>query len=144
MYVELGEFRDPAPLIASPRLTELLDFGQPMGVLLVGALDYTLDADRARTAVHDVMAALAPGSLVAILHHIAFPPEIGEAVMAAMGDNPAQFCAREIEEIESFFKGYEFVPPGLVRATSWKPDGRGPGHDLEERCDKLAGVLIKR
>jgi hypothetical protein len=144
MHVELGEFRDPGPVLASARLGQLLDLSQPLGVLLIGMLDYTLDPGRVRRAVVDLMAALAPGSLVVTLHHLAFPPAVGAAVMGAMGDNPAQFAPREEEQVEAFFEGFEFVPPGLVRATGWMPDGRGPGHDLAERCDKLGGVLIKR
>jgi hypothetical protein len=144
MHVELGEFRDPAPILAAPRLRELLDFSRPMGVLLIGMLDYTLSAPRVRQAVIDIMAALAPGSLVVTLHHLEFPLEIGTAVLGAMGENPAQFSPRSELEVTELFEGFEFVPPGLVRATSWKPDGRGPGHELGERCDKLGGVLIKR
>ena len=144
MHVELGEFRDPAPILASSRLRGLLDFSRPMGVLLIGMLDYTLSAPRARQAVLDIMAALAPGSLVVTLHHLEFPPDIGAVVLAAMGENPAQFAPRPEGEVAALFEGFEFVPPGLVRATDWMPDGNGPGHDLAERCDKLGGVLIKR
>jgi hypothetical protein len=144
MRVEFGEWRDPKPILASERLRELLDFSQPMGVMLVGMIDYTLSTTRVRQALLDIMEALAPGSLVVILHHIAFPPEIGRAVLGAMGDNPAQFAPRSEEEVAALFDGFEFMPPGLVRATEWMPDGGGPGHDLSERCDKLGGVLIRR
>ncbi|HET9167869.1 MAG TPA: SAM-dependent methyltransferase [Actinospica sp.] len=144
MHVELGEFRDPAPILASARLGELLDFSRPVGVMLIGMLDYTLSAKRARQAVVDIMDALAPGSLVVTLHHLEFPPEIGRAVLGAMGENPAQFTPRSQDEVAALFEGFEFQPPGLVRATEWRPDGRGPGHDLAERCDKLGGVLVKR
>lgn len=144
MHIELGEFRDPAPILASPRLRELLDFSQPMGVMLIGMTDYTLSAPRVRQALLDIMEVLAPGSLVVTLHHLEFPPDIGRAVLGAMGDNPAQFTPRSEKEVAALFEGFEFTPPGLVRATDWMPDGSGPGHDLAERCDKLGGVLIKR
>lgn len=144
MHIELGEWRDPAPILASPRLHELLDFSKPMGVLLMGVSDYTLSTPRARQGLVEIMAALAPGSLVVTLHHLEFPPEVGKAVFAALGDNAAQFTPRPEYEIEALFEGFDFVEPGLVRATEWRPDGGGPGHDLAERCDKMAGVLIKR
>jgi len=144
MHIELGEFRDPAPILASARLGQLLDFSRPVGVLLIGMVDYILSTPRVRQAVLDIMAVLAPGSLVVTLHHLEFPPEIGRAVLGAMGENPAQFTPRSAEDVAALFEGFEFVPPGLVRATEWMPDGNGPGHDLAERCDKLGGVLIKR
>jgi hypothetical protein len=144
MHIELGEWRDPGPILNAPRLRELLDFSQPMGVMLLGMMDYTLSTPRVRQALLDVMDALAPGSLVAILHHLEFPPEVGKAVLGTMGENPTQFTPRAEEEVAELCAGFEFVPPGLVRATEWKPDGGGPGHDLAERCDKMGGVLIKR
>jgi len=144
LHIELGEFRDPAPILAAPSLRELLDFSRPVGVLLIGALDYTSSTPRVRRALLDLMAALAPGSLVVTLHHLEFPPEIGRAVLGAMGQNPAQFTPRSETEVAALFEGFEFLPPGLVRATEWMPDGSGPGHDLAERCDKLGGVLVKR
>jgi hypothetical protein len=144
MHIEMGEFRDPAPILAAPRLRALLDFSKPMGVMLIGMLDYTFSAARVRRALLDVMAALAPGSLVVTLHHLEFPPDVGRAVLGAMGENPAQFTPRSEEEVAALLEGFEFVPPGLVRATDWKPDGGGPGHELAERCDKLAAVMIKR
>jgi hypothetical protein len=144
MHIELGEFRDPAPILAAPRIRELIDFSRPVGVLMIGMVDYTLSTERARQAVLDVMDVLAPGSLVVVLHHLEFPPEIGRAVLGAMGENPAQFRPRSEQDVAALFEGLEFVPPGLVRATEWLPDGNGPGHDMAERCDKLGGVLIKR
>ena len=144
LHIELGEFRDTEPILASERLNGLLDLSRPLGVMLIGMVDYTLSTPRVRQSLLDLMAVLAPGSLVVVLHHLEFPPEIGRAVLGAMGENPAQFMPRSEQEVAALFEGFEFVPPGLVRATDWMPDGKGPGHDLAERCDKLGGVLIKR
>ena len=144
LHVLRAEFRDPAPVLAHPWLRERLDFDRPMGVLLLGMLDYTRDDERLRLALEQILDALAPGSLVVILQYLDFPdPRVGRMVQALLGDNRAEFTPRSFERISGLTRDYEFLPPGLVRITAWHPDGTGPGRDLEERCHIVGGVIVK-
>jgi S-adenosyl methyltransferase len=145
LHVLRAQFRDPAAILEYPWLRERLDFSEPMGVLLLGMLDYTRDDGRLKLALDQIMEALAPGSLVLVLHYLEFPsPRVGELVQSLLGDNKAEFTPRPLEKIEEMVADYEFLPPGLVRITSWHPDGHGPGRDLEERCHIVGGVMEKR
>ena len=144
LHVMRAEFRDPAGVLAHPWLRGRLDFDRPMGVLLLGMLDYTRDDARLRRALEDILAALAPGSLVVILQYLDFPdPRVGDTVQSLLGSNLAEFTPRSMDRIRALVDGYEFLPPGLVRITSWHPDGTGPGQDLEERCHIVGGVILK-
>jgi S-adenosyl methyltransferase len=145
LHVLRAEFRDPEPILGHEWLRERLDFAEPIGVLLLGMLDYTRDDERLRHALDRIMESLAPGSLVVVLQYLDFPdPRVGEIVQAVLGDNKAEFTPRSTRRIEALVAGYEFLPPGLVRITSWHPDDTGPGVDLEERCHIVGGVIIKR
>lgn len=145
LHVLRAEFRDPGPVLEHPWLRERLDFDRPMGVLLLGMLDYTRDDARLRRALEQIMAVLAPSSLVVVLQYLDFPdPRVGEIVQSMLGDNRAEFTPRSPERIRALVDGYDFVPPGLVRITSWHPDGKGPGRDLEDRCHIVGGVIVKR
>jgi hypothetical protein len=145
LHVMRAEFRDPEQVLAQPWLRERLDFTTPIGVLLLGMLDYTRDDARLRRALEQILDALAPGSPVVVLQYLDFPdPRVGEIVQSLLGDNKAEFTPRSPERIDALLDGFEFLPPGLVRITSWQPDGSGPGRDLEERCHIVGGVLIKR
>lgn len=145
LHVLRAEFRDPAEVLRHPWLRERLDFDRPMGVLLLGMLDYTKDDTRLRRALREIMAALAPGSLVVILQYLDFPdPRVGDIVQGLLGSNRAEFTPRSLPRIRALVDEYEFLPPGLVRLTSWYPDGSGPGQDLEERCHIVGGVIVKR
>ncbi|HWG25822.1 SAM-dependent methyltransferase [Actinospica sp.] len=145
LHVLQAQFRDPAQILAHPWLRERLDFSEPMGVLLLGMLDYTRDDARLKRALEEIMEALAPGSLVLVLHYLEFPiPRVGEIVQSLLGDNKAEFTPRSMETIEEMVAAYEFLPPGLVRITSWNPDGHGPGQDMEERCHIVGGVIVKQ
>lgn len=145
LHVMRAEFRDPETVLGQTWLRERLDFTEPMGVLLLGMLDYTRDDTRLRAALEHILDTVAPGSLVVVLQYLDFPdPRVGEIVQALLGDNRAEFTPRSMERIEQLIAGYEFLPPGLVRITSWQPDGIGPGRDLEERCHIVGGVIVKR
>jgi hypothetical protein len=145
LHVLRAEFRDPEPVLAHPWLRARLDFDAPLGVLLLGMLDYTRDDARLRRAIEQIMDALAPGSLVVVLQYLDFPdPRVGEIVQSLLGDNRAEFTTRSPARINALLEGYEFQPPGLVRITSWQPDGTGPGRDLEDRCHIVGGVIVKR
>jgi hypothetical protein len=146
VHVMLSEFRDPAPILAGSWLRERLDFGKPMGVLLLGMLDYTRDDRRLRRALEQIIGALAPGSLVVILQYLDFvSPEAEDAVHTALGENLSQFTPRSMKQIEALVEGFEFVPPGLVRVTDWRPDdGEILEDDLAERSRIVGGVIIKR
>lgn len=145
LHVLRAEFRDPEPILAHPWLRERLDFSRPIGVLLLGMLDYTRDDARLKRALRQIMEALAPGSLVVVLQYLEFPePRIGEIVQSILGENKAEFTPRSPEVIDDLMGHYEFLAPGLVRITSWHPDGKGPGRDMEERCRIVGGVMVKR
>jgi len=145
LHVLQAQFRDPESILAHPWLRDRLDFDQPMGVLLLGMLDYTRDDARLGRALEQIMGALAPGSLVVVLQYLDFPsPRVGEIVQSLLGDNKAEFTPRSMQRIAELVAGHEFLPPGLVRITSWYPDGNGPGQDLEERCHIVGGVMVKR
>lgn len=149
VQVLLGEFRDPEPILDGPWLRDRLDFDEPMGVMLLGMLDYTADDERLRRALQQIVGALAPGSLVVILQYLDLvSPGADEAVLTALGDNPAQFTTRSMERLGRVVEGFEFLEPGLVQVTDWHPDGNGPGEEpgdeLAERCRLAGGVIIRR
>ncbi|HET9168300.1 MAG TPA: SAM-dependent methyltransferase [Actinospica sp.] len=145
LHVLRAQFRDPAPILAHEWMRDRLDYSEPMGVLLLGMLDYTRDDARLRRALEEIMDVLAPGSLVLVLQYLDFPePRVGEIVQSLLGENKAEFTPRSMERIEALVEGYEFLPPGLVRITAWHPDGKGPGSDLEERCHIVGGVIETR
>jgi S-adenosyl methyltransferase len=149
VQVLLGEFRDPEPILDGPWLRDRLDFDQPIGVLLLGMLDYTADDERLRRALEQIVGALAPGSLVVVLQYLDLvSPEVEQAVHTALEGNPAQFTTRSMKRLTALLDGFEFAEPGLVRVTAWHPDGLGPGEqpgdDLAERCRLAGGVIVRR
>jgi len=141
-----ADFRDPAPILANPWLHERIDLSRPVGLLLLGMIDFIADEDRLTRALAQLKAALAPGSMIVMVHLLEGQDlsATERAMRESLGDNPLQYTPRPLERVRGLLSDFEFIEPGFVRCTSWRPDGRGPGQDMEDRCSVAGGVAIVR
>ena len=141
-----AEFRDPAAVLETLWLKERIDLSRPVGLMLLGMMDFIADEERLSRALADLKAALAPGSLIVMVHLLegADPSATERALKESLANNPFQYTPRTLERVERLVSDFEFVEPGFVRCTSWRPDGTGPGADLEARCSVAGGVAIIR
>ena len=141
-----ADFRQPAPVLANPWLRERIDLSRPVGLLLLGMLDFIADDDQLVRALAELRAALAPGSMVVMVHLLdgTDASATERALRESLGNNPFQYTPRPLERVRELVSEFEFVDPGFVPCTSWRPDGEGPGPELEERCAVAGGVAIVR
>ncbi|MFJ6215478.1 SAM-dependent methyltransferase [Streptomyces sp. NPDC092296] len=140
--VMLGDLRDPEAIAAEAR--KLLDFDQPVALMLVAILHFLRDEEEPGDIVRKLLAPLPPGSAL-ILTHATMDYASQEAVTAGKdvySRATAPFVPRGRSEVESFFDGMELVEPGLVQAPRWRPDGALPeGSDV---ISLYGGVGVKR
>jgi hypothetical protein len=101
-----------------------LDFSQPIGVMMLGILNFVLDTGEAAAIVNHVMDAVPSGSYLVVSH-----PTLelgGEANAEAMrfwnAHATPPITARSRAEVMRFFEGLDLVEPGLVPCTHWRPD----------------------
>ena len=107
----------------------ILDFGEPVAVMLVGVLHCVPDADDPAGLVRQLMAALAPGSYLVIAH------PASDVHAEQMGDAAARFnrmmddgvTLRTHAQVGRFLAGLELAEPGLVQLHRWRPGLRGTG-----------------
>jgi SAM-dependent methyltransferase len=119
-YVE-ADLRDPQRIvdIAAP----LLEFGQPIAVMLMTILQHIDDEDDPAKIVATLMAAVPPGSYLVISHPA---KDIDAESMATMAERlnrilPESITLRARAEVATFFDGLELVHPGMVQASRWRP-----------------------
>lgn len=137
-----GDLRDPDALLRDPDFRRLIDPTQPVGLLLCGVLHYLLDAEDPAAMVARLRDALPSGSYVFIHHLITAgddpaAAEAQEALRAGLGRG--EF--RTVEQVAEFFTGFEFIDPGLVGVTEWRPEPTTPSaRDIPDLRLAVAGV----
>jgi hypothetical protein len=122
-----ADAREPEQLLADPMLTGLIDFTQPVAVLLIGILHFMPDQDRPDEVIRTLLDAVPAGSYLAISHGTPdFEPEMGDAVAAAYHDSSMPCRGRTAAEVMELLRGVELVDPGLALLAEWRPDGAVP------------------
>ena len=109
-------------------MRELIDFTQPVALLLVAILHFIKDEEDPAGIVATLRDALPAGSYLALSHGtLDFHPP-GDADQAAAGyqNATAPLVLRGHEQVSAFFEGFDLVEPGLVQAPLWRPEGKRP------------------
>ncbi|MFI0421833.1 SAM-dependent methyltransferase [Spongiactinospora sp. 9N601] len=138
-YID-ADVRDPERILAKAART--LDFDRPVGLILLGIMGNVADDEEAYAIVRRLLAALPPGSHLALNDGTAvFDQEgarTGERHRAAAGD---PYRLRTPEQIARFFDGLEMLEPGLVPVSRWRPEATPFGAPPE--VDAFCGVARK-
>ncbi|QKG20240.1 SAM-dependent methyltransferase [Actinomadura verrucosospora] len=131
----------PADILGHPTVRKMIDFGEPVGLLLVAVLHFITDEQDPRGVLAELTAPLAPGSHLAVSHGT-HKQETGEAVTKVYRRAVAQGepTLRTPEEIGAFFTGFDLLDPGLVHGPLWRPDSPGDVPDDPSRFWFLVGV----
>ena len=123
-----GDLRDPDGITASPAVRELIDFSQPVAVLLFAVLHFVPDADDPRALLARFGDVMAPGSALALSHITDenIDEEAARAGRAVYQSASAPIVPRSRAQIEGFFDGLDLLPPGVVGISHWpEPDPGG-------------------
>jgi hypothetical protein len=111
--VVTADLRDPGRVLADPGLRALIDFDEPAGLLLTAVLHFVADSSDPWGLVARYLAALAPGSYLALSHGTfqGLPPGLVETSQDVYAKAAQSMHLRSREEIGRFFTGLEVVPP---------------------------------
>jgi SAM-dependent methyltransferase len=124
-----ADLRDPESILADPIVRDVIDFSQPVAILLVAILHFIRESEDPGGIVARLREALAPGSYLAISHGTQdFDPELALRATEFYQQATAPFVLRPREEVESFFGDLELVEPGLVQLPLWRPEGPPPAN----------------
>jgi hypothetical protein len=118
-----ADLRDPDSVLEHPELRRLIDFSQPLGVLMTAVVHFVADGSDPWSLVRRYMTATAPGSYLALSHltHERVPPQITEAGLEVYQRTATNIYARSRDEVTRFFDGLELAPaqPGGERAITF-------------------------
>ncbi|WP_305790013.1 SAM-dependent methyltransferase [Symbioplanes lichenis] len=134
-----ADARDARGIVAHSDVRALLDFAQPVGVLLVALLHVIADADDPYALVGALREVMAPGSFLVIAHGTGDGRgEDARRLVEMSRRTPTALTLRDRAGVLRFFDGFELVDPGLVWAPLWRPDGEVPPDP--ERAGNYVGV----
>jgi SAM-dependent methyltransferase len=119
--VSSADLRDPATVLAEPAVRRLIDFDEPVGVLLVGILHHLHDDEDPKGIVDTYMSHVPAGSHLVITAFCDTGPE-ARAVEQTMLHLLGTGRFRTTEEITAYFDGYELLEPGVVSLPLWRPE----------------------
>jgi len=134
-----GDVSKPEEIFGHHQTQKLLDFRQPLGVLLVSVVHFILDDRSAYKAVREIRDALAPDSYIALLHATLddIPDDINLQLQKVIASSDINTSYRTYDEITEFFNGMEMVKPGLVRPPLWRPES--PSDVLIDHPERVIG-----
>jgi S-adenosyl methyltransferase len=119
-YVD-ADLRDPETILAAA--ADVLDFSRPVAVMLVAILQHIGDQDDPYGIVARLVAAVPPGSYLALSHPAR---DIHATATAEIADRMNKLIAEKVTfrtqaEVLRFFDGLELVEPGVVPVPRWRP-----------------------
>jgi len=123
-----ADIRYPADILSSPVVRSVLDFSQPIALMLVAMLHFLPDEDKPSEVVGTLLNALPSGSYLAASHITMEhdPVGVGGGQQAYI-DAGIPMSARDVDDFASLaFGGLEMVPPGVVLVSEWRRDFPGP------------------
>jgi S-adenosyl methyltransferase len=108
-----ADLRDPDGVLNHPQTRELIDFSQPVGLLMTAVLHFVADGSDPHGLVARYVAELAPGSYLALSHITADqkPPAATATILDIYEHATEQIYMRSRAEVQRFFDGLELVPP---------------------------------
>jgi len=120
-YID-ADIREPEKILAAA--AKVLDFTEPVAVVLMAVLQFVPDGSDPHALVRRVVEAMPGGSYLVISHPAA---DIQAAAMAGMATTLNQLMAQRVkprsrDAVTAFFDGLDLVEPGVIRCPEWRPD----------------------
>ena len=121
-----ADARDTTTILNAARGT--LDFDRPVAVMLLGILNFIGDDDEAIGVVRELVAAVPPGSYLAVAHPTTEIRPEESAAAAEQWNRTATppITLRSKAAMLRYFEGLEVLDPGVVTCTKWRPERDDP------------------
>jgi hypothetical protein len=122
-----ADLRDPAAILNDPVTREVLDFTQPIALVLLAILHMIPDHENPSEIVATLLDALPPGRYVVASHITAEHNEGAAAAEDRFQEASLSAQWRDSDEFARLaFNGLDLVPPGVVLTSEWRNDEPGP------------------
>jgi S-adenosyl methyltransferase len=122
-YID-ADIHDPDTILREAGRT--LDFGEPVGLMLIGIMNFVVDDDESRDIVARLLAPLAAGSYLTVQHPASEDAGMVECIRLWNEVGKDKLTCRSRSAVSRYFDGLEMVEPGVVTLNEWRPDPATP------------------
>lgn len=138
--VLVADMREPDTILDHPETRRVLDFDRPVGLLLVGVLDFVggdVDLPGVLARYRD---RVAPGSHIVLTNFsVDGALEDYQKTEQLYRDGTAiDFHPRSAAEVSDLLTGFELAEPGVVDISLWRPEAV---EDLDEHPERSAAYV---
>ncbi|MFJ5895623.1 SAM-dependent methyltransferase [Streptomyces sp. NPDC093064] len=135
-YID-ADLHDPEAIIE--RAGKILDFDQPVALMLMGILGHIQDYEEAKSIVRRLQAALPSGSCFVHYDSTDTDRALKEAQQGYDDTGAVPYVLRSPEQLVAYYEGLELFEPGIVSCPLWRPEPGG----RPEPTDIHGGVARK-
>ncbi|GAA3762445.1 O-methyltransferase involved in polyketide biosynthesis [Spinactinospora alkalitolerans] len=116
-----ADVRQPAAILGAEETRQLIDFDEPVALMMISLLHCIPDEDDPFGIVATLLDALPSGSWLAASHVVSHVPAEAERFTNELKATGAEWGrARSPEEAAAMFTGLEIADPGLVEISTWR------------------------
>jgi hypothetical protein len=127
--VVLADLLDIDAVLGSEPVRRLVDFDEPMAVLMVSVLHFVPDSRNPYQVVARYVDTMAPGSYLVLSHVAHEGSQHGQVALRLYEKNSIPLHLRSFEEVKALMAVTELVWPGVVCVHQWRPDSGIDGSD---------------
>jgi S-adenosyl methyltransferase len=125
-----ADLREPDTILSAPAVRTLIDFSQPVGILMTSVLHFVADGSDPWGLVARYLDQTVPGSYLVASHFTAdkLPPRAVQAGRDAYAQSTDNVFPRSRAEFERFFAGLDLVPaqdggePDITYVGMWRAE----------------------
>ncbi|WP_434449264.1 SAM-dependent methyltransferase [Lentzea sp. E54] len=140
-----ADLRSPDQVLGSTEVRSLLNFDEPVAVMMVAVLHFVPDSDDPAAIIAGYRDAMAPGSFLAVSHASQDgQPEKAGSHQDLYRRTPTPMTMRSKPQVADLLADFDLVDPGVVFLPLWRPASLDDVDDHPERFSGLAAVGRKR
>jgi hypothetical protein len=138
------DVRRPEHILQAPEVQRLLDFRQPVAVLIVSLMHFVPDPDQHASIITRLTEPFVAGSYVVLSHVTNDGRRDWSTGKEIYGRAGIQGTLRSRAQVEALFGDFDLVDPGVVWVPAWRPEDIDVLYDQPEASGMYAGVGRKR
>jgi hypothetical protein len=138
-----ADLREPKRILEDPAVQRLIDFDQPLGLMMVAVLHFIADEEDPAGLLDQFATRMVPGSYLIMSHGTADGPPGSQmtAVTNLYRQTVADNTMRSKAQVEALFAGFDLLPPGVTWPDEWVQSDEDEAPERSQPlCGYYAGV----